>query len=93
MAEDIKSNDEARLLEAKKRNIKERLLKTLLTSKARLRLANIRMVNPELADTAENYVLKIASDLDIKRAITDEEMKNILREIQQPKREFKIRWV
>ncbi|MCP8312660.1 MAG: DNA-binding protein, partial [Candidatus Methylarchaceae archaeon HK02M1] len=85
--------DEARLEENKKKIIRERLLRSLLTSKARLRLANIRLVNPELADTAENYVIKIVSDLDIRRTITDEELKGILKEIQQPKREFKIRWV
>ncbi len=93
MAERIGINDEARLEENKKKIIRERLLRSLLTSKARLRLANIRMVNPELADTAENYVIKIVSDLDIRRTITDEELKGILKEIQQPKREFKIRWV
>ncbi len=94
MAENIKTGDEAQLEEAKKKKImKETLLRTLLTSKARLRLANIRMVNPELADIAENYVIKIVSELDIKRAISDEELKGILREIQQPKRDFKIRWI
>ncbi|MCP8304565.1 MAG: DNA-binding protein [archaeon] len=92
MAERIGSDDEAHLEEAKKKIMRERLLRSLLTSKARLRLANIRMVNPELADTAENYVIKIVSDLDIRRAITDEELKGMLKEIQQPKREFKIRW-
>ncbi|MCP8323745.1 MAG: DNA-binding protein [Candidatus Methylarchaceae archaeon HK02M2] len=94
MAENIKTGDEAQLEEAKKKKImKETLLRTLLTSKARLRLANIRMVNPELADIAENYVIKIVSELDINRAISDEELKGILREIQQPKRDFKIRWI
>jgi len=93
MTEDVRIDNETRLEQTKKKNMKERLLRSLLTTEARQRLTNIRLVNPELANLAENYVIKIASDLDIKRFITDDELKGILREIQQPKREFKIRWM
>jgi len=36
---------------------KEMMLKQVLSSEARLRLKNVRMVKPDLADLVENYIL------------------------------------
>lgn len=93
MAEGTKSQDEARAEEAKKQIIKERLLRALLTSEARLRLTNIRMVKPELANTVEDYLIQLATSGKIREPLTDEEFKQLLMVIQKPKRDFKIRWV
>jgi len=39
---------------------KEMMLKQVLSSDARLRLNNVRMVKPELADLVENYILNLS---------------------------------
>jgi programmed cell death protein 5 len=48
------------------------------------------MVKPELASAVENYLLNAATTGRLNRAITDNELKQILSTIQQPKRDFKI---
>jgi programmed cell death protein 5 len=69
---------------------KEMLLKQLLSSEARLRLNNVKMVKPELANMVENYLLGLASQGKAHGQITDEQLKQILLSAQQPKKDFKI---
>ena len=70
--------------------MRQRALMILLDASARQRLMNIRMVKPELANAVENYLLNAASSGKLNRALTDEELKQILLSIQQPKKDFKI---
>ena len=76
--------------EAEIASMKEQALRTLLSSQARLRLNNIRMVKPELAAMVENYLIGMASQGKLSTQITDDQLKQILQSIQQPKRDFKI---
>ena len=69
---------------------KEMMLKQVLSSDARLRLNNVRMVKPELADLVENYILNLSVQGKISGQISDEQLKQILSSAQQPKRDFKI---
>jgi len=69
---------------------KEIILKQILSSEARLRLNNVKMVKPEVANTVENYLINLASQGKIRPPVTDEQLKQILISIQQPKRDFKI---
>ena len=69
---------------------KEMLLKQILSSEARLRLNNVKMVKPELAIMVENYLLGLASQGRSPGQITDDQLKQILLSAQQPKRDFKI---
>ena len=69
---------------------KEAILKQILDSNARMRLGNIKMVKPELASMVENYLIGMASQGKLPSQITDEQLKQILLSIQQPKRDFKI---
>ena len=69
---------------------KEMMLKQRLTSEARLRLNNVKMVKPELANMVENYLLGLASQGRDTGQITDEQLKQILLSAQQPKKDFKI---
>ena len=69
---------------------KDMLLKQLLSSEARLRLNNVKMVKPELANMVENYLLGLASQGRSPGQITDDQLKQILLSTQQPKRDFKI---
>ena len=70
--------------------MRQRALMVLLEPPARQRLMNIKMVKPELAATVENYLLSAASSGRLNRSLTDEELKQILLSLQQPKKEFKI---
>jgi programmed cell death protein 5 len=69
---------------------KEIMLKQVLSGEARLRLNNVRMVKPDLADLVENYILNLSVQGKISGQISDEQLKQILSSAQQPKRDFKI---
>ena len=69
---------------------KEIMLKQILSSEARLRLNNVRMVKPELADLVENYILNLSVQGKLPGQISDDQLKQILSSAQQPKRDFKI---
>ena len=69
---------------------KEIILKQILSSEARLRLNNVKMVKPDVANTVENYLINLASQGKIRPPVTDDQLKQILISIQQPKRDFKI---
>ena len=69
---------------------KEIMLKQVLSGDARLRLNNVRMVKPDLADLVENYILNLSIQGKISGQISDEQLKQILSSAQQPKRDFKI---
>ena len=70
--------------------MRQRALMVLLEPPARQRLMNIKMVKPDLAATVENYLISAASAGRLNRSLTDEELKQILLSLQQPKKEFKI---
>ena len=69
---------------------KEMMLKQVLSADARLRLNNVRMVKPDLADLVENYILNLTAQGKITGQISDEQLKQILLSVQQPKRDFKF---
>ena len=69
---------------------KEMMLKQVLSSEARLRLNNVRMVKPDLANLVETYLVNLAAQGKMSGQISDEQLKQILLSIQQPKRDFKI---
>ncbi len=69
---------------------KENILKQILSSEARMRLNNIKMVKPELSNQVEQYLIGMASQGKVRSPLTDDQLKQILLAIQQPKRDFKI---
>jgi programmed cell death protein 5 len=71
--------------------MREAALRMALTSDARQRLANVRMVRPDLANSIEEYVIQLASSGKLKKAIDDEQVKQMLGALQEKKREIKIR--
>ena len=84
------SDEENKAKEAEILAQKEIILKQILSSEARLRLNNVKMVKPEVANMVETYLINAASQGQIKGPITDEQLKQILQSLQQPKREFKF---
>ena len=69
---------------------KEIMLKQILSSEARLRLNNVKMVKPELAHLVENYLIGLSTQGKTQGQITDDQLKQVLLSAQQPKRDFKI---
>jgi programmed cell death protein 5 len=84
------NDEEAKRREAERAAMRQRALMVLLDLPARQRLMNIRMVKPELATAVENYLINAASTGRLNRSLTDEELKQILLSLQQPKKDFKI---
>lgn len=84
------SDEENRKQRAEAEAIKQKALAMLLDSQARQRLANVKMVKPDLAAAVENYLINAATSGRLNRTLTDDELKQILLSIQQPKRDFKI---
>jgi len=76
---------------ADKKMMREGILRMALTSEARQRLANVKMVKPELANSIEEYVIQLASSGQLKSALDDEQVKQMLLSLQEKKRKIKIR--
>jgi programmed cell death protein 5 len=76
---------------AERKMMREGMLRMALTSEARQRLANVKMVRPDLASSIEEYVIQLASSGKLRSAVDDEQVKQMLAALQEKKREIKIR--
>ncbi len=73
---------------------KRQILRAILTTEARGRLANLSMVRPDLVATVENLLIQAYIQGKIRRQITDAELKEILKRIlSSTKREINIRFM
>lgn len=70
--------------------MRQRVLLALLDTQARQRLMNVRLVKPDLAAAVENYLINAASSGRLNRPLSDDELKQLLLRIQQPKKDFKF---
>lgn len=84
------SDEDSKRREAEAAAMRQRVLTVLLDPNARQRLANVRIVKPELAMAVENYLINAASSGRLNRPLNDNELKQILLSLQQPKKEFRI---
>ena len=69
---------------------KEAVLRQILDPAARLRLNNVRMVRPEVAASLENQLITLAAQGRLAAQITDDQLKQLLMSMRQPKRDFKF---
>ena len=88
--QDENANQENQVNEAELAAQKEHILKQILTPDARNRLNNIKMVKQDLATLVENHLIGLVTQGKINSQITDDQLKQILLSLQQPKRDFKI---
>ncbi|MFQ6064688.1 MAG: DNA-binding protein [Candidatus Bathyarchaeia archaeon] len=70
---------------------KQAILRRILTSDARSRLTNLKIVKPEFADQLELQLIQLAQQGRIELPITDEQLKEILIKLQSQRRDIKIR--
>ena len=79
--------------EARKQRELERqaAMRVILTPEARQRLANLRLIKPELVAQLEEYLLQLANAGRVRVPITDEVLKEILYRITSNRRDIRIR--
>lgn len=65
-------------------------MRAILTPKAKERLANMRLVRPDLVSRVEEYLIRIVQTQKVRIPITDEELKALLTKLIPSKRRTKI---
>jgi len=77
----------------RKKRLREQYLRVFFSPEARTRLNNVKLVKPELAETIEDEVIKLGAAGKIGHPVTDQELKGMLGRVEEPRREFKIRYI
>lgn len=73
-----------------KDELRQQLMRQILTPKARERLGNMRIARPEIAESIENQLIMLAQSGRINQQIDDATLRDLLRRIVPKKREIKI---
>lgn len=69
---------------------KKQIMMQILSPEARSRLANIRLTRPEFVEQIELQLIQLAQAGRIKSKITDEQLKQLLKQLSGQKREINI---
>lgn len=83
---ELQQREQANQIEAQRQSI----LRQITTPEARDRLANIRLANPQMADSVENQLIRLAQSGRLQEAVTDPMLREILRSMVPQEREIKI---
>ena len=70
---------------------KQALLRRILSTEARQRLTNLKMVKPEFAEQLELQLIQLTQTGRLKIPVTDGQLKKILAQLQSQRRDIKIR--
>ncbi len=87
---DQKQAEEQQRAQEEEKARKQQILRQILAPDARERLANVRLVRPDIAENVENQLIQLASMGRINRVLTDAELRDILSRLTETKRETKI---
>lgn len=89
----LEEEEKRRQLEAEIEARKQALLRRILTEGARQRLANIKLVKPELAKAAEDLIIQLVQAGRLPVPVSEEQVKAILLEIDsRTRRDFTIKF-
>ena len=69
---------------------KQALLRSILTTEARQRLTNLKIIKPEFTDQLELQLIQLAQTGKLPIPLSDEQLKKILVQLQSRKRETTI---
>ncbi|MGC8975375.1 MAG: DNA-binding protein [Thermoprotei archaeon] len=87
--EEAKRKEEEAAREAQRQEI----LRRVMTPEARARLANVKLVKPELARAVEDYIINLALSGQLKEPIDEDMLKEILYAVDaRTRREYKIKF-
>ena len=87
LEEERRKKEEEAVREAQRQAI----LRRILTSKARERLANVKLVRPDLARAVEDYLINLALTGQLRGVIDDDTLKRILLELDsRSRRDYRI---
>ena len=71
---------------------KQSILRSILSDQAKQRVNNIKLVNPQMAEAIENQLITLAQSGRIRGVISEEQLLQMLRELQNSKRDTKIKF-
>lgn len=71
---------------------KQSILRSILSDQAKQRINNIKLVNPQMAEAIENQLISLAQSGRIRGIISEEQLLQMLRELQNTKRDTKIKF-
>jgi programmed cell death protein 5 len=86
MAEEERAEEVRQEVEIQKQN----LLRVILSPEARSRLNNLKIVRPDFADQLELQLIQLAQQGKLPVPLTDDNLKKILIELQNKKRDIRI---
>lgn len=70
---------------------KQALLKQILTTEARSRLSNLRMAKPKFTESVEMQLIQVAKTGKIDLPINDDQLKKILKKLQNDNKSIDIK--
>ncbi len=89
----LEEEEKRKRMEAELEARKQAILRRIMTEKARERLANIKLVKPELARAAEDLIIQLVQAGRLPAPVTDEQVKAILLELDsRTRRDFTIKF-
>lgn len=69
---------------------KQAILRQIMTPEARDRLSNVKIASPDLANAVEMQLIQLAQSGRLQDMITDDMLRNILRQVAPQRREINI---
>ncbi|MCE4609218.1 MAG: DNA-binding protein [Desulfurococcales archaeon] len=89
----LEAEEQRKKLEAEMEARRQAVLRGILTEKARERLANLKLVKPELAKAAEDAIIQLVQVGRLVPPVTDEQVKALLLELDsRTRRSFQIKF-
>ncbi len=69
---------------------KQAILRQIMTPEARDRLANVRLADPQHAESVESQLIQLAQSGRLQRVINDDMLRELLRQVAPKRRDIKI---